>query len=55
VNECLSAVSTTPAIKEKNVQVKFFFIFCEELSLLYFTPKDGIFAYFSFSGVVKLI
>jgi hypothetical protein len=32
-----------------------FFIFCEELSLVYISPKDEIFAYFSFSGVGKLI
>jgi hypothetical protein len=39
-NECLSAVSTTPAKKEKNFEIKFFFIFCSELSLVHFTPKD---------------
>ncbi len=54
-NGCCSGVSTTPAIKEKNFQVKFFFIFCEELSCVYITPKDEIFASFSFSGVGKLI
>jgi hypothetical protein len=32
-----------------------FFIFCEKLSCVYITPKDEIFAYFSFSGVGKLI
>jgi hypothetical protein len=32
-----------------------FFIFCEEPSLVYITPKDGIFEYFSFSGAGKLI
>jgi hypothetical protein len=28
VNECLSALSTTPAKKEKIFEIKFFFIFC---------------------------
>ncbi len=30
-------------------------IFCWELSLVHFTPKDWSFAYFSFLSVVKLI
>ena len=33
MNECLSSVSTTPAKKEKNFEIKFFFIFCSELSV----------------------
>jgi hypothetical protein len=39
-NECLSAVSTTPAKKEKNFEIKFFKRFFKELSLVHFTPKD---------------
>jgi hypothetical protein len=50
VNECLSAVSTTPAKKEKKFEIKIFKIFYQELSLLHFTPKDLI-AYLSFLGV----
>jgi hypothetical protein len=38
-NECLSAVSTTPAKKDKNFEIKFFKIFFKELSLVHFTPK----------------
>ncbi len=44
--------------KEKNFEIKFFEIFCEELSLVHFTPKwpkDWSFAYLSFLGVGKLI
>ncbi len=44
MNVCLSAVSTTPAKKDKNFEIKFCFIFCWELSLVHFTPKDWIFA-----------
>ncbi len=54
-NEYLSAVSTTPAKKDKNFEIKFCKIFCKELILVHFTPKDWIFAYFSFLGVGKLI
>ncbi len=54
-NKCLSAVSTTPAKKDKNVEIKFFKLFCWELSLVHFTPKDWIFAYFIFLGEGKLI
>jgi hypothetical protein len=41
--------------KRKKCSGIIFFIFCEELSRVYVTPKDEIFAYFSFSGVGKLI
>ncbi len=53
--ECLSAVSTTPAKKEKNLEIQFCNFFFKKLSLVHFTPKDRSFAYFSFSGVGKLI
>jgi hypothetical protein len=33
-------VSTTPAKKEKNFEIKFLEIFCRELGLVPFTPKD---------------
>ncbi len=46
MNECLSAVPTTPKKKDKNFEINFFFILCWELSLVHFTPKDWIFAYF---------
>ncbi len=55
VNECLSGMSMTPAKKDKNFEIKFFKIFCQELSLVHFTPKDWIFTYFSFLGEGKLI
>jgi hypothetical protein len=48
-------VSTTPTKEDKNFEIKFFKIFCKELSLVHFTPKDCIFAYFSFLGEGKLI
>ncbi len=32
--------------KRENFRNKIFFIFCWELSLEHFTPKDWIFAYF---------
>jgi hypothetical protein len=41
--------------KRKKFSGIIFFIFCEELSCMYITPKDEIFAYFSFSDVGKLI
>jgi hypothetical protein len=36
----LSAVSTTLAKKDTNFEIKFLTIFCQELSLVHFTPKD---------------
>ncbi len=45
-NKCVLAVSTTPAKQEKNFEINFFFIFYWELSLVHFTLKDWIFAYF---------
>jgi hypothetical protein len=45
----------TQAKKDKNLEIKFFKMFCKDLSLVHFTPKDSIFAYFSFSGEGKLI
>ncbi len=53
-NEFLSVASTTPAIKEKNFEINLF-IFCWELSCELFTLVNLIFAYFSISGVGKLI
>ncbi len=47
-NECLSAMSTTPAIKEKK-----FFIYFKEFSWVHFTFVNWIFACFSFSGLGK--
>jgi hypothetical protein len=47
-------VSTTPAKKEKNFEIKLFKNFFKELSLVHFTPKDRSFGYFSFLGVGKL-
>ncbi len=40
MNEGLSAVSASPAKKDKNFEIKFLKIFCEEPSLVLFTPKD---------------
>jgi hypothetical protein len=48
-------VSTTPAKKEKNFEIKFVLKISFELSLVHFTPKDRRFAYFSSLGVGKLI
>jgi hypothetical protein len=48
-----SGVNDTGDKREKISGINFF-IFCEEPSLVYITPKDEIFAYFSFSGVGKL-
>ncbi len=45
-NECLSAVLTTPAIKEKNFEI-------QELSWVHFTSKDRTFVYFSFSPPIN--
>ncbi len=50
----LSGVNDTDDKKEKFLGI-IFFIFCDELSCVYITPKDEIFAYFSFSGVGKLL
>jgi hypothetical protein len=49
-----SGVNETSDKREKFSGI-IFFIFCEELSSVYITPKDEIFAYFSFSSVGKLI
>jgi hypothetical protein len=49
-----SGVNDTGDKREKFSGI-IFFIFCEELSFVYITPKDEIFAYFLFSGVGKLI
>ncbi len=51
----ISGVNDTGEKKEKNFEIKFFSIFCWELSLVHFTPKDWIFACFKFLGVGKLI
>ncbi len=45
----VSGVNDTGDKREKFSGI-IFIIFCEELSWVYFTPKDGIFVYFSFSG-----
>jgi hypothetical protein len=49
-----SGVNDTGDKREKFSGI-IFFIFCEEPSWVNITPKDEIFAYFSFSGVGKLI
>ncbi len=48
-------MSTIPAKKENSFEITFFKIFCYELSVVHFTPKDLSFAYFSFLGEGKLI
>jgi hypothetical protein len=49
----ISSVNDTGE-KRENFEIKFFFLFCWELSLVHFTPQDWIFAYFKFLGVGKL-
>jgi hypothetical protein len=49
-----SGVNDTGDKREKFSGIIFFFFF-EKLSSVYITPKDEILAYFSFSGVGKLI
>jgi hypothetical protein len=49
----LSCVNDT-GDKEKNFEVYIFFIFVK-LGSVHFTPKDRIFAHFSYSGAGKLI
>ncbi len=51
---CISGVNDTGEKREKFWNTIFLHI-CWELSLVHFTPKDWIFAYFYFLGVGKLI
>ncbi len=50
----VSRVNNTSDKREKFSGI-IFFILCEEFSWIHFIPKDLFFAYFSFSGVGKLI